>query len=775
MIEGRENISLISLGMFVLVSSLLSLSSCTGNKWLGEGERYYDGASVEFNRPDSVPDDVKRKLQSSIRPEPNQKIFISRPKVWFYHVAGEVEKEKGFRHFVKNKLGEKPILLSDVNIDQNEEILSGKAVNEGFFYANASHDSSLKEHSAELIYKLEVKHPYRVSKIHLPPRDSSTALRILDLSLQKTTLDTGEIYSLDKLIDERGRISNQMKEEGFFFFQSDYLLYQVDSTRGDHKVEIYFKLKESIPKWTLQRYYLRDVLVNTNYSLEKDTTLVAADTALVNNIHFISRNNQFKPKRILASVKLEPGDLYDINKHDITLKQLSNLGVFQFVNIRFDRVDSTDSLDVRILLSPMKKKSIRTELLLTTKSNNFTGPEVSLQFRNRNTFRGAELLTVDLSAGYETQFGGGRERLNSYSLTFTTRLFLPRYAGPIKFEKMSTRFVPRTFFELKYELLDRASFYSLNSFSGAFGYNWQETKIKSHDLKLINISYIKLLDQSEDFQTLIDNNSLLRESFEDQLIFGSIYSYTHSNQGLVPEGQNVTHYFNGTLELAGNALYAGYRAADSENADEYRIAGVPFSQYARADIDYRLYIKLTDKTTFAMRRILAAGIPYRNSNTLPYSKQFFVGGANSIRAFLPRSVGPGTFDFTQGDDASAFLDQSGEMKIAGSFELRYAFNSIFKGAVFVDGGNVWLLNEREEKPGGEFDIETFWGEFAAGAGAGIRIDVSFILLRLDVGFPIRKPWLQPRAERWVIDDLQFGDQDWRRENVIWNVAIGYPF
>ncbi|MFZ6053105.1 translocation and assembly module lipoprotein TamL [Halocola ammonii] len=755
----------------------ISLSSCTGNKWLEEGERYYDGASVEYNKLDSVPERVKRNLESSVRPEPNQKIFFSRPKVWFYHVAGEVEKDKGFRHFVKTKLGEKPVLLSDVNIDQNEEILSGKAVNEGFFYATASHDTSLGKHSAELIYQLEVKYPYRVQKIHLPKRDSTTALQILDLALQETTLDTGEIYSLDKLVDERDRISGRMKEEGFFFFQPDYLLYQVDSTKGDHKVEIYFKLKETVPDWALQRYYLRNVQVNTNYSLEKDTTRSQADTTKVDKIAFISKKDQFKPKRILAAVKLDPGDLYDINKHDITLKQLSNLGIFQFVNIRFDRVANTDSLDVRVLLSPMKKKSIRTELLMTTKSNNFTGPEIGFQFRNRNTFGGAELLTIDLSAGYETQFGGGsdRQRLNSYSVTLTSRLYLPRYSGPIKFDKMSTRFAPRTFFELKYELLNRANFYSLNSFSGGFGYNWQETKIKSHDLRLININYIHLLDQSEEFQDLISTNALLRESFEDQLIFGTIYSYTHSNQGHVPEEKKTTHYFKGTLELAGNSLFAGYRAFSASDSRDYQIGGVPFSQYARAEIDYRLYWKLSRKMTFAMRRILAAGIPYQNSSTLPYSKQFFVGGANSIRAFLPRSVGPGTFDFTGGGDASAFLDQSGEMKIAGSFELRYSFNSIFKGAVFVDGGNVWLINEREEKPGGQFDIETFWGEFAVGTGAGLRIDASFILLRLDVGFPIRKPWIRTRAERWVVDEIQFGMPDWRRENLVWNVAIGYPF
>lgn len=333
-----QNIDFHRSTLVLLFAMVLLLSACTGKKWLSEGERYYDGATVEFNQPDSIPDEVKKELNDALRPEPNMKLFGSRPKVWFYHIAGDVEKEKGLRHFVKNRLGEKPVLLDDVNIEQNENVLAGKTQNEGFFYAEADHDTTYSDTKAKLRYKVSVQWPYRISKLHLPKKDSSTTDRILHLVLQNSSLKVGDIYSLNKLIEERDRISRQMKEEGFFYFQPDYLLYQVDSTKGNHKAEVYFKMKEGAPQWALDRYYIRDIFINANYSLEADSSKRDFDTTMVDGMHYITDQDFFKPEKILSTVKLKKGTLYDIKKHDVTLKQLSDLGVFQFVNIRFDRV-----------------------------------------------------------------------------------------------------------------------------------------------------------------------------------------------------------------------------------------------------------------------------------------------------------------------------------------------------------------------------------------------------------------------------------------------------
>jgi outer membrane protein assembly factor BamA len=267
----------------------------------------------------------------------------------------------------------------------------------------------------------------------------------------------------------------------------------------------------------------------------------------------------------------------------------------------------------------------------------------------------------------------------------------------------------------------------------------------------------------------IDKDESLRKVIEKQLIFGPTYQYTYTNT--MQKRKKNTFYFNGELDLAGNitGLVTG---ANVRKNDTIKIFDVPFSQYVKVKADFRHYLKLGKESELASRIIVGAGLPYGNSNVLPTSKQFVVGGTNSIRAFRARSLGPGSYLNTETTN-SYLPDQSGDLKLEFSTEYRAKLFSIVRGALFVDAGNIWLLNADSNKPGAEISKD-FMKEIAVGAGAGLRFDLSFLILRTDLAFPLRKPYL-PEGDRWVIDNINFGSGPWRKDNLILNIAIGYPF
>ena len=272
------------------------------------------------------------------------------------------------------------------------------------------------------------------------------------------------------------------------------------------------------------------------------------------------------------------------------------------------------------------------------------------------------------------------------------------------------------------------------------------------------------------YQEQIDKNSSLEKVIEKQLIFGPSYSYTYTNT--MQKRRKNTFYYKGTVDLAGNiaGLVTG---ANSKKEDTIKVFGVPFSQFIKIENEFRHYLKLNKDSQLASRIIVGAGFAYGNSNEMPFIKQFFIGGTNSLRAFRARSIGPGSFNDTTINTSTFLPDQSGDLKLEFNTEYRAKIYGLVKGALFLDAGNIWLMNNDPNKPGAEFS-KKFLNELAVGVGAGLRFDFSFILLRTDLAFPIRKPNL-PDGQRWVLDQINFGNGSWRKENLVFNLAIGYPF
>jgi hypothetical protein len=351
--------------------------------------------------------------------------------------------------------------------------------------------------------------------------------------------------------------------------------------------------------------------------------------------------------------------------------------------------------------------------------------------------------------------------------------------------------VPRTKFEVSYRYQDIIARYAQNSFNFLYGYQWKETIAREHELNPVNLSYI-VFDPKEEFQRKLDTIPYLARNFENQVILGGMYNFTYNNL-LEKAGRGRHHfYFNGNLDVSGNLMNVAEKVFGKENGEFW---GKPFNQYLRNEVDFRYYHDLSSSERIATRLNLGLGFAYGNSTTLPIVKQFYSGGPSGIRAFRARTIGPGTF--RDEDEESAFFTQLGDLKLEGNIEYRFDLISILKGAVFIDAGNTWLRKGRELSVAGShtlstegvFDSKTFLKEIAVGTGFGFRVDVSFLILRLDLAFPLRKFYkldykgenreeYQRKLEggdRWVIGDIRPFDPDWRKDNLVLNIAIGYPF
>lgn len=750
--------------------------SCTGTHYLKEGESFYDGAEIRLEPQGKVNNQgqVKGMVEEDLVIEPNSKVFGMRPGVWFYYIAGE-PKKKGLRNWIKTKLGSKPILLKDVKPEQTAAILQGNLINDGYFESQVNSSVKTKRKKSKVIYTVQLYPPFMIRDIHYPTPKDSIYQAVVKKIQQKSLLQPKQRYSLQRISNEMKRIEMLLENQGFFYFDDQYLLYQADSTVGSHQVDLYLTIEHSIPDKAKRIYRLNDVDIINDFSFARDTTAAKEDTINVEGFHYIDRKASFRPEVITEVINLQPEATYTRDAHDYTISHLMGLGAFKFVNVRYNEEDSA-RLHAQVFLTPLMKKSIRLEVQAVSKSNNFVGPGLGVTFTNRNTFRGAERLTFTLNTSYETQISKQQSGVNAFELDLETNLSIPRFIVPVDINYASTKYIPHTEFTLGFNSQNRINYYRLNSFNAAYGYTWQETTAKSHEFYPIDLNFVQLSETTEAFQEILDNNPVLESSFEDQFIMGGRYSFTLNtqlNKGDIRSAQygkdetrRTDLYFNANLSFAGNIIHTIQNPSSTGE-----LFNQPYSQFVLGDVDFRYYWRLDQHNTLASRLIVGAGYAYGNSSSLPYVKQFSIGGSNSIRAFPARSIGPGTYNIYEDEDvdvSSYFVDQRGDVKLEGNIEYRFDIVGALKGATFIDVGNIWLWNKDEDRPGAQFQAD-FLQELAVGTGLGLRFDFNFFILRFDLGFPLRRP------EGWVADDIDFGSSSWRSDNLVFNIAIGYPF
>ncbi|MCY7421859.1 MAG: BamA/TamA family outer membrane protein [Chitinophagaceae bacterium] len=742
---------------------------CNITKNVPKGDALYTGATIKMESSEAETKEnkvIKSTLQGLTRPKPNSKLLGIPFKLHIYNLAGKGN--KGINKFLK-KSGEPPVLLSQLSLDNNVSILTNTLENKGFFHANVIGDTTINNKKAHATYTVKTGPQYHINDVVFPP-DSGAINKSINASASKSLLKKGNTFNLDVIKGERLRIDADLKEKGYYFFNPEQLIIFVDSTIGNNLVNLYVKFKPDVPMAAKMKYRINDVYIYGNYSLNSaNIDTLYGDTVSFRGYNVIDHKRTFKPQVFDRVMMFSPEDLYSRTDHNVTLSRLINLGTFKFVKNRFEVLSDSFKLDAFYYLTPLPKKSISAEIGGLTKSNNVTGSELTLKWRNRNTFKGAELLTISTYFGTEIQYSGQFSGYNTLRYGAEANLTTPRFLVPIFRLNTEGSYVPRTSVKLGYDVLARQKLFTLNSFRGEFGYVWKENIRNEHELNLISINYVQPLNVTTEYQKSIAQKPLLKRAIEEQFIVGSNYNYNY-NQLVDKEKYASGIYFNGLLDLSGNV--AGLIAKGNvSKGDTARIFGVPFSQYIKTEADFRYYRKIGLRNQLANRIIIGFGYPYGNSSIIPYSKQFFIGGNNSLRAFRSRSLGPGKFNGGQRTSArQLFADMTGDIKLELNSELRVPLNNMFSTAFFVDAGNIWLYNNDPNQPGGKFSKD-FLKELAVGAGVGFRIDVTILLLRLDVAVPLRIPYL-PEGQRWVTNKINF---PWVRDNLVFNLAIGYPF
>lgn len=751
------------------MSLCLVFSACSNIKYLPAGQNLYTGATVKIN-PDSTgkideESNIKGILEDKTRPRPNASFLGLRIKLYIYNIAGEPKKPKGIRHWLRNKVGEPPVLQSQVKIPYNNAVMASYLISQGYLQAKVTGDTVVKNRKAKAIYTAETGDRYTINQVNFP-KDSAGIASLINRNSANTLLKVGDFYDFDTFKAERERIDNDLKQSGYFYFNPDYLILQVDSTIGKNKVNIFVKIKEITPNAALKPYTINDITIYPNFSLRNDSSIRASEPVLYKDFIIKDPKNTFKLGVFDRLVFFNKGELYNRKDHNQSLNRMVNIGTFKVVKADFLPVDSfkNNQLDVNFYLTPLKKNSLSFQVLGTSKSNNFVGSEVKLTQTTRNVFRGAEKLEISASGGFEKQIRGSNQAQgNSYSLTGQAKLIFPRFLIPwFKFNSTNA-FIPKTNILASYQILDRVD-YTLKAAKAEFGYDWKENIYKEHIFNPISINYVK--SNVVDSVKLFRENPSLRTSLENQFIVGLNYNFTYNDQ--VNQNKRNNIYFSADLETSGTVLGL---LAPKDDAGKRSIFGTALSQFIRLEGDIRNYYKVNKKVTWANRFNVGFGYAYGNSKALPFVRQFFAGGSSDIRAFGSRILGPGTYVIP---DTVSFKDQGGDIKVMLNTELRFKIVSVLYGAAFIDAGNIWLRKNDPLKPGGQFKFNSFLNEMAVGTGAGLRIDASFFVIRLDAAFPIRRPDL-PGGPAWVMKDIDFGSSTWRKQNLTFNLGIGYPF
>lgn len=753
------------LGLLLL---LLVFAGCSVKKFIPEDEFLYEGGEVEINSEseEQTPDGLHSQLQEVLRPDPNSKILGSRVGLYF-HYKTQQENPGFINRFFNKRFGEEPVYLSDVNPSEVEEILLNRLENQGFFYSRVGStiDTDTISKEATALYHVDLPEPYVLEQYHLES-DSSQVYNEIENNLEETVLRPGMRFHLGAMKAERERIEQDLKKKGYYNFNPQFLIFEADTNQyNQRKFDLFLRLKNDVRKPGVIPYEIKEVNVYPNYVMNSGDSL-SGSTTRIDDKNFIQQEEFFRPDRLAPYILIDEGELYNPETSRYTSRRLSAIGAYKFVNIAYEEIDtaSTDSvgsLRADIYLSPLNKRSLRAEIQAVTKSNDFMGPLLALTYTNRNLFSGGEILNLSTKLGYEWQMASGdNSNLNSIQIGGDADLIFPRMLFPIAINTKNYWFrysIPKTRVNLGFNFLSRSNLYQMTSFNGAFGYSWRANRFITHELDPLSVNYVSLGKTTPEFDKILEENAYLRESFNQEFIAGLLYSFTYN--GMIDKEDEHQFFLNANIDLAGQALSL-FNNGSPDNPATF--LGLQYAQYAKADVDFRYHLKVGSSQTLATRLFAGYGIPYGNSETIPFSKQYFSGGPYSVRAFRIRSLGPGSYNPEESNQASYF-DQAGNVRLEANIEYRFPIISVLKGAVFADAGNVWNTGDVEYLEGGNFGSD-FISELGIGAGIGLRVDIQSFVIRLDLASPLHLPWLE-KGERW----------DFRWDEPVLNFGIGYPF
>lgn len=757
--------------LFIFGFSFL-IYSCNPTKHLKPNEVFLK--KVKVKQPHQKLD--REDILNLVKQKPNRKLLG----MFRFHLGVHNLFKESSSSRIKEKIGEAPVIYDSLSTKRSVRQLKLYLNNKGYYESKVTHKEIItgkRRNKIKIVYNLESGPPYLIKKITYQFDDKIIGSYIEE-SNKKSLLKIGKPIDINVLDDERERIKRLLKNNGYYYFNKDFIKYEVDSTIGGKNVNILLKVSNRQDKNLItdstkslghERYYINKINVFLSDDF-KNQALQDFDTVSYKGITlFYNEKLKFKPKMLRHAIGMTTSNLYLLSDHESTYKHLSELNLFKSIAIQFEKV-ANNKLNNNILLVPQAINSVAIETIGTHSGGNL-GIEGNISYQNKNVFQKGDRLTIKMKGGIEAQqlISSSSEDVeiidqlpfNTFEIGPEISLAFPRFFLPISLEKFSKRANPKTTIVGALNFQQRPEYVrSLAKFS--FGYNWNESKFKRHIIIPIDVSLIKL-DLTDEFQARIntENNPFIINSYTNHFITSTIYTFVYNNQE-INKIKNFTYLrfnteFSGNLLTAYNLLSNTSRNIETNSFDFLEIR---YAQYIKTDIDLRFYDK-KPLYSFVKRLAIGVGVPYGNLNVLPFEKSYFGGGANGLRAWTSRSLGPGSLPDSLAESA---ISRIGELKIEGNLEYRFNITKLFEGAAFIDAGNIWILKPDEKRPNAEIKLSRFWNDIAIDVGLGLRLNFNFFIVRFDVAAPIKDPaYIKPQLIKL---DLQ---------NPNLNIGIGYPF
>lgn len=765
----KQNKTILILAALAL---LVSAVSCSTTGKIPSDEQLYIGLKgVDYtyatDTTPRLPEGVSEAIFNSVDVAPNNYIKMLRWRypfplgLWVYN--NWPNPPKGFKHWIYEKLVEEPVLVSDVRPEVRTHMIEQILDNNGYFRGTAGYEllPAKNPKKAKIRYTVVPGPAFPLDTVEMPADTSHLTHLIDSIAMRDPYLRAGSRYCVDSLAVARNRIVNSLRNKGYYFFRPDYIEYLADSIQNPGNVALRIDVANNIPRWASRPYRTGKVtmVVNRYRGRQRpDTIQIAPDVQLVQ-----MRPSRFRKKIVEECVLFRPGRTFAVRNMDWTQTLLSRLGIFRSIDIQaeVDTLATEPTLDVLVNCKFDAPWEASIEANVSSKSNSYLGPGLTFGLTNHNVFGGGEQLNVSLTGTYEWQTGhrakGGI--FNSYEAGITASLAFPRLLAP--------RFIPRsrwqlnwTRFQLNADLLNRPHYFRMAQFNASMTYDWRIKRFVQQSFTPLKLTYTKLMNTTAEFDSIMAANPAVALSFQNQFIPQMIYSYTYDRQFDYHNALNWTF----TVQEAGNIFWAIYRACGKKGEKE--LFGTPFSQFIKGQCQLVYNRRLWGEHHLVSRVAVGAEHAYGNSSEVPYAEQFYCGGANSVRAFTVRSIGPGSYHAPEGtpDD---YFDQTGTFKFEANVEYRFPISGALHGAVFFDAGNVWLLRNDPARPGGLLKGKNFFKDLATGTGAGLRFDISMLVIRADLGIGIHAPY--DTGKRGYYNMTSFG------KSLAFHLAIGYPF
>ena len=741
----------------------MQLVSCSVNRFVPEDHYILDKVSIQS-------DDSRLKtepLQGYVRQHPNSKWFsLLKVPMGIYSLSGR-DSTRRINRFVR-RLGEAPVIYDRLLAEKTQQNIRLAVQNMGYLAADVELDSIQRKRKMRLRYLIHPHDRYTVRNFSSDIQDAGiAALMNSEEDGFTPSMMTGMNFDLNILDAERSRLSNYLTRHGYFKFTKDFVRFEADTTVGNRLVDVKMILQPFRSSTQLtpapHRVY---TIGNVSYHYEPGRNGVSGSKPFV------------RPSVVQNATDLHPGNLYsEADVHD-TYERLMRLGAVQSVNVHFDEVgqDSTH-LDTHITLLPSRRNSFNIELEGTNSAGDF-GAAVASTYQNRNIFRGSELLNIKLRGAYEAIDGlSGYQDQDYIEYSAEVGLVFPDF----KFPFLSRRFrhIAKATSEvnLMFDSQNRPEFHR-RVVTAAWRYKWgQAGRRRQHRVDLLDLNYVFMPWISETFRSrYLDDpasrNAILRYNYENLFIMKWGYTFTYSSQVL--NGANSNYGTNAYtirtgIETSGNLLYGlcNLFGTSLNSLDQYTLLNIAYAQYAKADFDFSKSFRFDDRNSLALHLGFGIAYPYGNSSILPYEKRYFSGGANSVRGWSVRELGPGTF---KGNDGRIdFINQTGDMKLDMNLEYRTHLFWKLDAAAFIDAGNIWTIRNYPDQPGGQFRFDEFWRQIALAYGLGVRLNFNYFILRLDLGMKAVHPSYTDSRRHFPIVHPNFG------RDSSWHFAVGLPF